>query len=210
MKNKKLTVITCMVTLLPVLAGFLMWNQLPDEMAVHFNFAGDPDTFVNKWTGVLLIPGILLVLQLICLAASEKGTSSIHSKWAETIVVWIVPAASLIVSGLLYAFNSGIHVNIATWVVTIISILFLVLCNLMPKTSMNSFFGAKVPWAYKSEAAWKLTQRINGWGMVLGSIGALLLAWTGHVEAAIWMILGAMAVSLLYSWAACRKLSSSN
>ena len=42
--NKKSLVKTSLVILLPVLIGILLWNQLPSQMATHFDII---DTFLT-------------------------------------------------------------------------------------------------------------------------------------------------------------------
>ena len=44
---KKTMIITSIVMLLPILIGIFLWNQLPDEIATHFDYEGNP----NGWTG---------------------------------------------------------------------------------------------------------------------------------------------------------------
>ena len=35
-QNKKLLLLTSVITLLPVFIGLFLWNQLPDSVATHF------------------------------------------------------------------------------------------------------------------------------------------------------------------------------
>jgi len=41
--NKKLFIITTIVIFLPMIAGFLMWDRLPDRLITHWNAAGEAD-----------------------------------------------------------------------------------------------------------------------------------------------------------------------
>ena len=36
-KNKRTLIITSIVILLPILVGMLLWNKLPDSMAIQFD-----------------------------------------------------------------------------------------------------------------------------------------------------------------------------
>ena len=42
-KNKKIILITSMITILPILAGLILWNKLPEQVATHFDFNGIPN-----------------------------------------------------------------------------------------------------------------------------------------------------------------------
>lgn len=44
-QNKKMIILTSIVTLLPIVIGLLLWNQLPQLMATHFNFNGQPNGY---------------------------------------------------------------------------------------------------------------------------------------------------------------------
>lgn len=44
-QNKKMIILTSIVTLLPMVIGLLLWNQLPQLMATHFNFNGQPNGY---------------------------------------------------------------------------------------------------------------------------------------------------------------------
>lgn len=39
-KNKKFFIASCIVILLPMFAGFLLWDQLPAQVATHFGRNG--------------------------------------------------------------------------------------------------------------------------------------------------------------------------
>ena len=43
--SKKIIVITSIVTLLPMAAGILLWQQLPETVAIHFG----ADNVENGW-----------------------------------------------------------------------------------------------------------------------------------------------------------------
>ena len=44
----KSLVITCIVCLFPMFLGIALWNDLPDSIAIHFNFYNEPDNFVSQ------------------------------------------------------------------------------------------------------------------------------------------------------------------
>ena len=44
-KNKLTLIITSIITLLPCLFGIIMWNKLPNMMAIHWGADGNADGF---------------------------------------------------------------------------------------------------------------------------------------------------------------------
>ena len=56
LKNKKLLIITSLLTLLPIPVGLLLWNRFPETMAIHWGFSGEADSFASIPTAVFLPP----------------------------------------------------------------------------------------------------------------------------------------------------------
>ncbi|MBQ9941763.1 MAG: DUF1648 domain-containing protein, partial [Christensenellaceae bacterium] len=65
-KNLKILIITSVIILLPILAGLILWNQLPGEVPIHWNASGEVDGWASKPVAVFVMPAILLVFQWLC------------------------------------------------------------------------------------------------------------------------------------------------
>ena len=61
-KNLKLLLITSVVILLPILAGVLLWDTLPDQLPMHWNAAGEVDDYASKPFAVFAFPAIMLAI----------------------------------------------------------------------------------------------------------------------------------------------------
>ncbi len=44
-KYSKTLIITTIIILLPMLAGVILWNRLPEQFPTHFNAAGEVDAW---------------------------------------------------------------------------------------------------------------------------------------------------------------------
>ena len=42
-KNKRMLLITSVAILLPILAGMVLWDDLPDKIAIHFGADNQPN-----------------------------------------------------------------------------------------------------------------------------------------------------------------------
>ncbi len=60
MSTKTTTIIALILIALAVLAGAVLWNQLPDQMASHWNVNDEVDGTMPKFWGVFLMPLITL------------------------------------------------------------------------------------------------------------------------------------------------------
>lgn len=71
-QNKKLLLLTSVITLLPVFIGLFLWNQLPDSVATHFGLDNQPDGYSSKAFAVFGLPLILLAVHLVCVWSQQR------------------------------------------------------------------------------------------------------------------------------------------
>lgn len=161
--NKKTLILTSIVILLPILVGMLLWNKLPDSMAVHFNFDNEADGYREKWFAVIIAPFILLAVHLIMamIIAADSRKKNISSK-VYRINMWILPSLSLALTAVIYIYNLGIHFNISLFIGIFMGITYIIVGNYLPKTRQNYTIGFKLPWTYANEENWNKTNRLSG------------------------------------------------
>ncbi len=174
-KNLKILIFTSIVTLLPILAGLILWDKLPDEIATHFNADGVADGFSSKGFAVFGLPLFLLILHWVCvLATSADPKSKNHSGKMLRITLWICPVCSLLVSSLSYTYSMGITVDISLIMMLVFGVMFIVIGNYLPKCKQNYTIGIKISWTLNDEENWNYTHRISGKIWVAGGIAILL------------------------------------
>ncbi len=54
---------TTIVPLLPLLAGTVLWNRLPEQMPIHFGLDGQVDGYAGKAFGALALPSSQVAAQ---------------------------------------------------------------------------------------------------------------------------------------------------
>lgn len=178
LKNYKWHIIfSSLATLLPTVFGLIMWDELPEKIAIHWGFAGKADGFSSLLFFVVGLPVILLVIYWGCLfftALDQKGRG--QNKKAMRMIFWIIPAISVYVSSMMYATVLGAKINVYTITVLFFGILFVIIGNYMPKVKQNRTLGIKISWTLKSEENWNATHRFAGKVWFLGGIIMFLLA----------------------------------
>ncbi len=188
LKNKKLLIITSLLTLLPIPVGLLLWNQFPETMAIHFGFTGQADGYASPSVAVFVLPLIMLALQWVCILGStlDKRNQNRNQK-IQSLVLWIIPLiGNLSILGI-YALSLGVEFSPVAWTMIFIGLTFAAIGNYMPKTRMNATIGIKIRWTYSSEANWNATHRLAGKLWVAGGIAIALLFWLPHLWAIIVM-----------------------
>lgn len=166
--NKKLLVITTILTLVPIIIGLMLWEQLPETIATHFGNDNEPNGWSSKTFAVLGIPGIIAALHVFCIIVTyaDPKRNNIGAK-AMGIVYWILPITSIVVMSMTYAYALGVEVNIGMVCCLLIGVIFIALGNYQPKAKQNYTFGYKIPWTLNSEENWNRTHRLAGWVMVI-------------------------------------------
>ena len=161
--NKKTLILTSVVMLLPILIGILLWNKLPDSMAIHFNYDNEADGYREKWFAVIIVPFILLAVHLIMamIIAADPCKKNISSK-VYGINIWILPSLSLALTVVIYVYNLGIHFNISLFFGIFLGITYIIIGNYLPKTRQNYTIGCLLPWTYANEENWNKTNRLAG------------------------------------------------
>ena len=174
-KYKGIIIITSVITLLPIIAGLILWDRLPAEIATHFNMNNQPDSYSSRGFTVFGLPFVMLGIHLLCIVAtnSDPKKQNISDK-AIGIVLWIVPILSLVLMGMIYAYALGTKIRIGFIVIMLLGVLFILLGNYMPKTRQNFTFGLKIPWTLNDEENWTKTHRFAGRLMV--ACGAVMCA----------------------------------
>lgn len=208
-KNMRTAVATSIVTLLPVIAGLILWNRLPERMATHWNFAGEADGFSGRAFAVIGIPLFLLAVQWLSLIATQLDKRNAgQSGKVMAMVMWIVPVVSVMVCGAMYAQNMGMDVSIERVVLPVVGVVFIVIGNYLPKCTRNSTIGIRLPWTLESDEVWNATHRFAGpvW-MVCGIAIAASMFLPGAAMAAVMLlaILAAALVPGVYAWRLSKK-----
>mgnify|MGYP003298491461 CR=1 FL=1 len=178
--NLKTMIITSIIILLPILAGLILWDKLPEEIPTHFNSQGVADSFSSKPFAVFALPLFLLAVHWICLAVSslDPKSKNINGK-ALTLVLWICPVLSLLMGSIIYAFALEFEFNINFIMNIFFGLLFIVIGNYMPKCKQSYTMGIKIPWTLDSEENWNYTHRLAG---KLWVIGGFLIIFTGFLK----------------------------
>jgi len=203
-RNKGKLILSSLVTLLPALVGLLLWDKLPDEIITHWNAAGEADSWSSKGEAILLLPLILLAVQWLCLFFTAKDPKNQEqSPKAFLIVIWVIPALSIVLMGFTYFVALGQAFSALRLMNLLFGLLFMVMGNYMPKFKQNYTMGIKIHWTLRSEENWNATHRFAGkvWFVCgLAILVSTFLPGGASIAVLFLAILPAVALPILYSW----------
>lgn len=173
---------------------------LPENVPVHWNFAGEADRFGSKLE-FLIFPAIEVVAGGIFVFAAwqcgKKGGET--SSFTETILFWtgIFEVVLFSCIGVYVMWKAGTYTPGDTITVSKVlfgivnapgiwsGVLFVVLGNAMPKATRNDIFGVRTSWSMSDDEVWRKSQRFGGAATVcLGFMLVLsgcLLEWPAQI-----------------------------
>ena len=205
-KHWKLLLLTSILILLPMVAGVILWNQLPEQLPYHWNAAGEVDGWSSKLGAVFGMPLFLVALQWACVAATFADPKKAnHSGKIRNLVFWIVPVLSIVMHTLVYAAALGREVRIEVVMPIFMGLLFVIIGNYMPKCKQNYTIGIKLPWTLHSEENWNRTHRVAGRTWVVCGLLMILTGFFFRVEILIAISLLMVLVPVVYSYLLYRK-----
>ena len=128
--DKKSLFLSVGICLFPILIGVYYYDVLPEQIAVHFNFNGEPNNFVSKTRAIIDVPIFLAVVQVIISLVVDFDKTP---KKGALIIKGIIPLISVLVQGGIVAYALDNNFNIPQLAVFIIGIVLIILGNYLPK-----------------------------------------------------------------------------
>ncbi len=168
-------VVTTLLCLLPLVFTSLVYDQLPQQMAIHFDLRGNPDSYASKAFATIALPLLLAILNIVMQIALKTDPKRDPQEKIYLLSRWALPVISSIINPLVLLFSLGIPVRIEKIVPLMVSLFFLVIGNYLPKCKQNYTIGIKLPWTLASETNWKKTHRFAGWVWTGASIVLIVL-----------------------------------
>ena len=205
-KNLKVLLISSVAILLPIVAGLILWNQLPEQIPSHWNAVGEVDGWFNKPFAVFGMPLILLAFQWLCvLGTSADPKKSHHPEKMLHLVFWIIPVLSAVMHIVSYATALGKDVPMEMVMPVLFGLIFAIVGNYLPKCKQNYTIGIKIPWTLNNEENWNKTHRFAGWTWTFGGITIMLTGFLGSFWIFLPIALLMVFVPVIYSYVLHRK-----
>ena len=161
-----------------------------------------------RWAIIGLPVLLLALLWLGMWITSQDPKGNEQNSKVLNIVIWIIPALSLLVSGEFLALSLGNESVISYILPVVIGLLFILIGNYLPKCKQSFTIGIKIRWTLANEENWYATHRFAGKLWVIGGLLVLPLAFL-PVMTMVWVLLGIVVVMVvppvIYSWAYYRK-----
>lgn len=179
----KSLIVTCIVCVLPIILGLALWNDLPDKIAIHFNFYNQPDNFTSKGFSVFGLPVMMMFLQIVCCIINDIDAKK-HGdcKNFEAPAKWLIPFMAVVLQTVILCYALGWNIDIRKVVAVILGVVFLVIGICLSKCDYVKNHDVD------TEKARKINKFI-GYETVIMGILILLTIFLPPVATIIWLIL---------------------
>lgn len=168
----KQLILTSVISFLPLFVGLALYDKLPDRIAIHFDFHGNPDNYFSKPLFVFGMPAFMMVMQIVCCLISDLSDRyKDANRKAMRAFKWLIPTLSCVMYGITVCFALGYNVDIRRWVMLILGLMFIILGNYTPKLKCATRYPKRFA---KSEEAQLRLARYMGFAMVIGGFLCLL------------------------------------
>ncbi|MGC4017898.1 MAG: SdpI family protein [Muricomes sp.] len=202
----KRIIITSIMAILPMLAGILLWNKLPDTIATHWGMNNVANGWSSKGFAVFGLPSLLLLIHLICIfgTLNDPKRKNISPKMLN-VVLCIVPVTSWVCCLMIYGMAVGMHLNIGMGACLLIGVMFLAIGNYMPKSKQSYTVGIRLPWTLNSTENWNRTSRLSGKLFIAGGLIFILNAFLQLLILFIVVIAAILIIPSAYSYLLYKK-----
>lgn len=207
MTTKTTSILVLTLIAIAVIVGVLLWNQLPEQMASHWNVNDEVDGTMPKFWGVFLMPLVVLGMfgLFIALPNMDPLKANIASfRGAFNLFIVLITVFMLYIHGLTLAWSLGYQsFKISTMMLPFMGILFIFIGYLLRQAKRNFFIGIRTPWTLSSDTVWDKTHQLGSVLFMVSGALAFIGSFFGGM-AAFWLLfvplMGSTLFLMIYSY----------
>ncbi|HLO15945.1 MAG TPA: SdpI family protein [Anaerolineales bacterium] len=207
MSTRTTTIIVLLLIVGATLAGLLLWNHLPDQMASHWNANDQVNGYISKFWGVFLLPLITLgmfLLFLVIPSIDPLKANIAQFRRAFNLFIVLIVAFMVYLYALTLAWNLGYtSFQMSKAMLPAIGLLFIFIGFMLRQAKRNFFIGIRTPWTLSSDTVWNETHRLGAVLFMISGVLAFIGAFFGGMTA-FWLmfvpIIGSTLFLLIYSY----------
>lgn len=141
------------------------WLHLPDQIAVHFNAAGEPNQIIGKLLGLGLMPvmfsGFYVLFKLLPrIDPLGENIREFNEQYRAAVVA--VLGFLTYIQAMIVFWNLGAAFTINQALAPAIAALYYIMGDVISEAHQNWFIGIRTPWTLSSEKAWEKTHERCG------------------------------------------------
>ena len=212
MTTRNTTIIVLILIVAATLAGILLWNQFPEQMASHWNENDQVDGYMPRFWGVFMMPLVTLgMFALFLVIPNIDPLKANIAQFRETFNLFITFMVGFMVyvHALTLRWNLGYtDTGIGKAMLPAMGLLFIIIGSLLRKAKRNFFIGIRTPWTLSSDTVWDKTHQLGSILFMISGVLAVIGGFFGGMVA-FWMLMvplmGSTIFLLAYSYVLYRQ-----
>lgn len=212
MSTQNTAILVLILIAAAVIAGALLWGQLPEQMASHWNVNNEVDGYMPKFWGVFMMPLVtlgMLALFLVLPNIDPLKANIAQFRGAFNLFIVLITVFMLYIHGLTLVWNMGYrNFEMGAAMMPFMGLLFIFIGYLLRQAKRNFFIGIRTPWTLSSDTVWEKTHQL---GSVLFMVSGVLAFIGGFVNGptAFWLLfvplMGSTLFLVVYSYILYRR-----
>lgn len=174
---KPIFFITNFMCLIPIVVGFILWNKLPEAIPQQYGWNDQINWSLPKFWGIITLPLLMCITNIGLHIGIGLSKQKMNDK-VKNLTLWIIPIIALPLGIFMLLKPMGLDLDTFIVVAIILSILFIIIGNYLPKTEPNHVIGVRMPWTINNSEVWKKTHRVSGFVLVLVGFFNLIVCFT--------------------------------
>lgn len=207
MSTRTTLIVSLVLIVAATLAGILLWNQLPEQMASHWDVNDQVNGYMPKFWGLFLMPLVtlgMLALFLVIPEIDPLKTNIAQFREAFNLFIALIVGFMIYVHGLTLAWSLGYqNFKMSTAMLPFMGLLFIAIGFMLRKAKRNFFIGIRTPWTLSSDHVWNETHRLGAILFMASGVLAVIGGFFGGMVA-FWMLfvplIGSTLFLLVYSY----------
>lgn len=216
MSTRTTTIIVLFLIAAATLAGLLLWDQFPDQMASHWNENDQVDGYMSKFWGVFLMPLTTLGLFLLFLvipAIDPLKANIAQFRGVFNLFITFFIGFMVYIHALTLVWNLGYTgFALSKAMLPAMGLLFILIGSMLRQAKRNFFIGIRTPWTLSSDTVWDKTHQLGAVLFMASGVLAVIGGFFGGMVA-FWMLfvplIGSTLFLLVYSYVLYRRETKS-
>jgi uncharacterized membrane protein len=199
MSTRMTIIISLFLVLAAVVLSLSIYNQLPEQVASHWNMNDEVDGYMPRFWGAFLMPLVALALLglLLVIPHLDPHKANIASfRGPFNAFVLLLVAFMLYLHVLTLLWNLGYQdIKLSAVLLPAVGLILAFAGVLMGKTKRNFFIGIRTPWTLSSDTVWEQTHRLGSKLFVVMGLLVMLASLFG--QTGLLMVLPVILLSVL-------------
>ena len=188
------------------------YNNLPEKVASHWNFAGQADGWSsNTFHGIFFPLLIITIYALMLIMPMIDPKKENYEKFARTYHSFkaLLIGTLFVIYLTTTLYNLGYNVDVRLIITATIGILLISIGFYLKNIKENWFIGVKTPWTISSPEVWEKTHKFSSWLFIFLGLSIIIAPYLPEAFGISLIIIGALGVSIgsyLYSYLAFNRI----